>query len=105
MTWEGAVEEFLKPWRKRPDVVGALVCGSYVTSTASRAEQLRRRLHLPVPHLAEIPDRRIRLTLVAVAEHAKRNGRTVVRPGPRQGARTKYFRVIGMSHHRQDTFV
>jgi hypothetical protein len=29
--WTLALETFLKDWKDRGDVVGALVCGSYVT--------------------------------------------------------------------------
>jgi len=32
--WEQALEKFLRPWRSRPQVVGALVAGSYVAGTA-----------------------------------------------------------------------
>ncbi|MCL1702296.1 nucleotidyltransferase domain-containing protein [Lysinibacillus sp. Bpr_S20] len=33
--WERALEEFLKDWKNRNDVIGALVCGSYVTGDPS----------------------------------------------------------------------
>jgi hypothetical protein len=33
--WEAALDEFLAPWRERPEVTGALVCGSYVTGDPS----------------------------------------------------------------------
>ena len=33
--WQRALQEFIAPWRARPDVVGALVCGSYVTGAPS----------------------------------------------------------------------
>lgn len=33
--WKIALEDFLKEWMKRDDVVGALVCGSYVTGNPS----------------------------------------------------------------------
>ena len=33
--WEAALEKWLAPWRKRPEVIGALVCGSYVTGEPS----------------------------------------------------------------------
>ena len=29
--WEKALNKFLKPWKKRKDVIGFLVCGSYIT--------------------------------------------------------------------------
>ncbi|MGE7695506.1 hypothetical protein ACQKNC_15525 [Lysinibacillus sp. NPDC094177] len=29
--WEVALEEFLKDWNNLNDVVGALVCGSFIT--------------------------------------------------------------------------
>lgn len=34
-SWEPALESFLRPWRRRRNVTGALVCGSYVTGDAS----------------------------------------------------------------------
>lgn len=34
--WKKALETFLKPWKKREEVIGALVCGSYVTGNPSR---------------------------------------------------------------------
>ena len=33
--WVAALNEWLAPWRKRPEVTGALVCGSYVTGEPS----------------------------------------------------------------------
>ena len=33
--WEAALERFLLRWRARPEVTGALVCGSYVTGDPS----------------------------------------------------------------------
>ena len=33
--WEAALDKFLAPWRTRPEVTGALVCGSYVTGDPS----------------------------------------------------------------------
>ena len=33
--WEAALDRFLAPWRERPEVTGALVCGSYVTGDPS----------------------------------------------------------------------
>ncbi len=37
--WEGALWKFLADWQNRADVVGALVCGSYVTENpASRSD-------------------------------------------------------------------
>ncbi len=30
-SWEAALDTFLVPWKRRKDVVGALVCGSFVT--------------------------------------------------------------------------
>jgi hypothetical protein len=35
VTWEAALDKWLAPWRKRPEVTGALVCGSYVTGNPS----------------------------------------------------------------------
>src|SRR5690349_24070586 len=32
-TWELALEEFLRPWKLRPEVVGAILCGSRVHGT------------------------------------------------------------------------
>lgn len=34
--WEAAVDKFLEPWRRRKCVIGALVCGSYVTGDPSK---------------------------------------------------------------------
>lgn len=34
--WERALEEFIDPWRRKSCVVGALVCGSYVTGSPSK---------------------------------------------------------------------
>src|SRR5678809_1533306 len=34
--WEAALRKFLRPWKARRDVVGALVCGSRVHGTATR---------------------------------------------------------------------
>ena len=34
--WKIALEEFLKDWMSRNDVVGALVCGSYITGHPSK---------------------------------------------------------------------
>jgi predicted nucleotidyltransferase len=34
--WKKALSKFIAPWKKRNDVVGALVCGSYVTGNPSR---------------------------------------------------------------------
>ncbi|MEA2733711.1 MAG: hypothetical protein QOE14_162 [Humisphaera sp.] len=33
--WQAALESFLAPWKHRPEVTGALVCGSYVTGNPS----------------------------------------------------------------------
>jgi predicted nucleotidyltransferase len=33
--WQRALQEFIAPYRARPDVIGALVCGSYVTGAPS----------------------------------------------------------------------
>ena len=33
--WEAALAKWLQPWRRRPEVTGALVCGSYVTGNPS----------------------------------------------------------------------
>jgi hypothetical protein len=33
--WEAALAKWLEPWRTRPEVTGALVCGSYVTGDPS----------------------------------------------------------------------
>ena len=33
--WEAALDKWLAPWRRRPEVTGALVCGSYVTGAPS----------------------------------------------------------------------
>jgi len=33
--WEAALDQFLARWRDRPEVTGALVCGSYVTGDPS----------------------------------------------------------------------
>src|ERR1041384_6420571 len=33
--WRAALREFIAPWRAQPDVIGALVCGSYVTGAPS----------------------------------------------------------------------
>lgn len=46
MAWEGAVEEFLGPWRERLEVVGALVCGSYITGSPSPHSDLDVRIVL-----------------------------------------------------------
>jgi predicted nucleotidyltransferase len=34
--WRKALSKFIEPWEKRKEVVGALVCGSYVTGNPSR---------------------------------------------------------------------
>jgi predicted nucleotidyltransferase len=34
-TWEEAVNLFLKDWKKKKEVIGALVCGSYITGNPS----------------------------------------------------------------------
>ena len=34
--WKKAISKFIVPWKKRKEVVGALVCGSYVTGNPSR---------------------------------------------------------------------
>ena len=34
--WEKALDEFLVPWKKKKEVVGAIVCGSYVTGNPSK---------------------------------------------------------------------
>lgn len=36
MSWEFAVDKFLAKWKRRKDVIGAIVCGSYVTGTPSK---------------------------------------------------------------------
>ena len=38
--FEAALDEFITPWRKRRDVVGGLVCGSYITGSASARSDL-----------------------------------------------------------------
>ncbi|TKC16749.1 nucleotidyltransferase domain-containing protein [Robertmurraya kyonggiensis] len=38
--WKVALEEFLKDWKDRDDVVGALVCGSYVTGNPSKRSDI-----------------------------------------------------------------
>lgn len=35
-SWEEAVELFLSDWKKRNEVIGALVCGSYITGNPSK---------------------------------------------------------------------
>ena len=40
MRFEAAVDEFLVPWRKRRQVVGALITGSYVTGSPSAHSDL-----------------------------------------------------------------
>lgn len=38
--WKVALEEFLKDWKDRCDVVGALVCGSYITGNPSKRSDI-----------------------------------------------------------------
>lgn len=38
--WEAAVDKFLEPWRRRKCVIGAMVCGSYVTGDPSKHSDL-----------------------------------------------------------------
>lgn len=38
--WKIALEEFLVDWKKRNDVVGALVCGSYITGNPSKRSDI-----------------------------------------------------------------
>lgn len=38
--WKIALEEFLKDWTSRNDVVGALVCGSYITGHPSKRSDI-----------------------------------------------------------------
>lgn len=38
--WKMALEEFLKDWKNRNDVVGALVCGSYITGDPSKRSDI-----------------------------------------------------------------
>ncbi|MGE8035840.1 nucleotidyltransferase domain-containing protein [Lysinibacillus sp. NPDC093692] len=38
--WRIALEEFLKDWKNRNDVVGALVCGSYVTGNPTNRSDI-----------------------------------------------------------------
>jgi hypothetical protein len=38
--WKIALEEFLKDWKIRNDVVGALVCGSYITGNPSKRSDI-----------------------------------------------------------------
>jgi len=38
--WQIALGEFLKDWKNRNDVVGALVCGSYVTGNPSKRSDI-----------------------------------------------------------------
>lgn len=38
--WKMALEEFLKDWKNRHDVVGALVCGSYITGDPSKRSDI-----------------------------------------------------------------
>jgi len=38
--WEGAIEEFLKPWRTKKEVVGALLCGSYAVGTETSGSDI-----------------------------------------------------------------
>ena len=35
-TWQKAVQKFIEPWKKRSDVIGALVCGSFVSGLATK---------------------------------------------------------------------
>jgi predicted nucleotidyltransferase len=34
--WEIALEKFLKPWKKNPEVTGIIVCGSYITGNPTK---------------------------------------------------------------------
>jgi hypothetical protein len=38
--WELALTEFLKDWKVRNEVIGAMVCGSYITGSASRRSDI-----------------------------------------------------------------
>lgn len=38
--WRIALEEFLKDWKNRNDVVGALVCGSYITGNPTKRSDI-----------------------------------------------------------------
>jgi Nucleotidyltransferase domain. len=40
MSWEDALERFLEDWKHREDVVGILVCGSYITGGASKRSDI-----------------------------------------------------------------
>jgi hypothetical protein len=47
-TWHDAVNRFLAEWRIRPEVAGALVCGSYVTGGATARSDVD--VHLVLHH-------------------------------------------------------
>ena len=34
--WEKAVDKFIKKWKSKKEVIGALVCGSYVTGNPTK---------------------------------------------------------------------
>ncbi|MEQ2527859.1 nucleotidyltransferase domain-containing protein [Bacillaceae bacterium CLA-AA-H227] len=38
--WQIALEDFIKEWKDRNDVVGALVCGSYITGNPSKRSDI-----------------------------------------------------------------
>ncbi len=38
--WEVAIEAFLKPWRKKKEVIGALLCGSYAVGTQTSGSDI-----------------------------------------------------------------
>jgi len=40
MTWETALEQFLEEWKHRDEVVGILVCGSYITGKPSKRSDI-----------------------------------------------------------------
>lgn len=40
MTWEAALEQFLEDWKHRDEVVGVLVCGSYITGRPSKRSDI-----------------------------------------------------------------
>ncbi len=38
--WEIALNKFLEPWKERDEVIGFLVCGSYITGTSSKRSDI-----------------------------------------------------------------
>lgn len=39
-SWEETLNAFLEPWKKRQDVIGFLVCGSYITGTPTKRSDI-----------------------------------------------------------------